>query len=252
MLLVVLCRCYKVFVLLPSASVCYGNCNSVVIAHDALWIWAMEHARRFPTDPKEYKLCEEVGDGVSATVYKALCIPLNIEVAIKVLDLEKCSNDLVSVLSFVHFLCQISFCIALPCWSISPNKIISFFYKSNFLLVLYTFLILSNTNFEYLFVLSILRCSLWTWVHFFLANRFLLYCPITALYSWHAWHSIMHETRRETLMPTKINRCSSFPRMSISTEGSVCSCRIFMTYWHDSIIWAEHTLYLLGAIVVLF
>uniref|UniRef100_A0A0E0E220 Protein kinase domain-containing protein n=1 Tax=Oryza meridionalis TaxID=40149 RepID=A0A0E0E220_9ORYZ len=54
----------------------------------------MEHARRFPTDPKEYKLCEEVGDGVSATVYKALCIPLNIEVAIKVLDLEKCSNDL--------------------------------------------------------------------------------------------------------------------------------------------------------------
>uniref|UniRef100_A0A0D9WQ32 Protein kinase domain-containing protein n=1 Tax=Leersia perrieri TaxID=77586 RepID=A0A0D9WQ32_9ORYZ len=54
----------------------------------------MAHARRFPTDPKEYKLCEEVGDGVSATVYKALCIPLNTEVAIKVLDLEKCSNDL--------------------------------------------------------------------------------------------------------------------------------------------------------------
>ncbi|KAL5200075.1 hypothetical protein ABZP36_021278 [Zizania latifolia] len=54
----------------------------------------MEHARRFPTDPKEYKLCEEVGDGVSATVYKALCIPLNTEVAIKVLDLEKCNNDL--------------------------------------------------------------------------------------------------------------------------------------------------------------
>ncbi|KAL5224937.1 hypothetical protein ABZP36_011576 [Zizania latifolia] len=54
----------------------------------------MEHARRFPTDPKEYKLCEEVGDGVSATVYKALCIPLNTDVAIKVLDLEKCNNDL--------------------------------------------------------------------------------------------------------------------------------------------------------------
>ncbi|KAG8094376.1 hypothetical protein GUJ93_ZPchr0012g21866 [Zizania palustris] len=36
----------------------------------------------------------EIGDGVSATVYKALCIPLNTDVAIKVLDLEKCNNDL--------------------------------------------------------------------------------------------------------------------------------------------------------------
>uniref|UniRef100_A0ACD6AEC3 Uncharacterized protein n=1 Tax=Avena sativa TaxID=4498 RepID=A0ACD6AEC3_AVESA len=57
----------------------------------------MEHAPRnrgFPTDPKEYKLYEEVGEGVSATVYRALCVPLNTFVAIKVLDLEKCSSDL--------------------------------------------------------------------------------------------------------------------------------------------------------------
>lgn len=57
----------------------------------------MEHAARnrgFPTDPKEYKLYEEVGEGVSATVYRALCVPLNTFVAIKVLDLEKCSSDL--------------------------------------------------------------------------------------------------------------------------------------------------------------
>lgn len=57
----------------------------------------MEHAPRsrgYPTDPKEYKLYEEVGEGVSATVYRALCVPLNVLVAIKVLDLEKCSNDL--------------------------------------------------------------------------------------------------------------------------------------------------------------
>ncbi|CAM0912131.1 unnamed protein product [Alopecurus aequalis] len=57
----------------------------------------MEHAPRnrgFPTDPKEYKLYEEVGEGVSATVFKALCVPLNTFVAIKVLDLEKCSSDL--------------------------------------------------------------------------------------------------------------------------------------------------------------
>ncbi|KAK4477385.1 hypothetical protein RD792_016606, partial [Penstemon davidsonii] len=38
-------------------------------------------------------MCEEVGEGVSATVYRALCIPLNEVVAIKVLDLEKCNND---------------------------------------------------------------------------------------------------------------------------------------------------------------
>ncbi|KAG2279700.1 hypothetical protein Bca52824_050920 [Brassica carinata] len=50
--------------------------------------------KKFPLDAKDYKLHEEIGDGVSATVYRALCIPLNEVVAIKVLDLEKCNNDL--------------------------------------------------------------------------------------------------------------------------------------------------------------
>ncbi|KAM0932922.1 putative protein kinase STE-STE20-Fray family [Dioscorea sansibarensis] len=56
----------------------------------------MEHEvqKRFPVNPKDYKLYEEVGEGVSATVYRALCVPLNEIVAIKVLDLEKCNNDL--------------------------------------------------------------------------------------------------------------------------------------------------------------
>ncbi|KAI4348164.1 hypothetical protein L6164_008920 [Bauhinia variegata] len=56
----------------------------------------MEHVseKRFPLNAKDYKLYEEVGEGVSATVYRALCIPLNVTVAIKVLDLEKCNNDL--------------------------------------------------------------------------------------------------------------------------------------------------------------
>ena len=59
----------------------------------------MEHLleRRYPVNAKDYKLYEEVGEGVSATVYRALCIPLNEIVAIKVLDLEKCNNDLVSM-----------------------------------------------------------------------------------------------------------------------------------------------------------
>ncbi|KAI4366857.1 hypothetical protein MLD38_022670 [Melastoma candidum] len=50
--------------------------------------------KKYPLSAKEYKLYEEVGEGVSATVYRALCIPFNEIVAIKVLDLEKCNNDL--------------------------------------------------------------------------------------------------------------------------------------------------------------
>ncbi|CAK9154287.1 unnamed protein product [Ilex paraguariensis] len=50
--------------------------------------------KKFPVNAKDYNLYEEVGEGVSATVYRALCIPLNEIVAIKVLDLEKCNNDL--------------------------------------------------------------------------------------------------------------------------------------------------------------
>ncbi|XP_031108064.1 serine/threonine-protein kinase BLUS1 isoform X1 [Ipomoea triloba] len=50
--------------------------------------------KKFPVNAKDYKLYEEVGEGVSATVYRALCIPLNEIVAVKVLDLERCNNDL--------------------------------------------------------------------------------------------------------------------------------------------------------------
>ncbi|KAG9449949.1 hypothetical protein H6P81_009914 [Aristolochia fimbriata] len=50
--------------------------------------------KKFPVNAKDYKLYEEVGEGVSASVYRALCIPLNEIVAIKVLDLERCNNDL--------------------------------------------------------------------------------------------------------------------------------------------------------------
>ncbi|KAI3799193.1 hypothetical protein L1987_34483 [Smallanthus sonchifolius] len=50
--------------------------------------------KKYPVNAKDYKLYEEVGEGVSASVYRALCVPLNEVVAIKVLDLEKCNNDL--------------------------------------------------------------------------------------------------------------------------------------------------------------
>lgn len=57
--------------------------------------------KKFPLTAKDYKLCEKVGEGVSATVHRALCLPLNESVAIKVLDLEKCNNDLVSHCTFI-------------------------------------------------------------------------------------------------------------------------------------------------------
>ncbi|XP_071709878.1 serine/threonine-protein kinase BLUS1-like isoform X2 [Rutidosis leptorrhynchoides] len=53
-----------------------------------------ESKRKFPLDAKDYTLDEVIGEGVSASVYRALCIPLNEIVAIKVLDLEKCNSDL--------------------------------------------------------------------------------------------------------------------------------------------------------------
>ena len=61
--------------------------------------------KKFPVNAIDYKLYEEVGEGVSATVHRALCIPLNETVAIKVLDLEKCNNDLVCVSFFLFDFC---------------------------------------------------------------------------------------------------------------------------------------------------
>ncbi|CAA6670271.1 unnamed protein product [Spirodela intermedia] len=50
--------------------------------------------RKYPIHAEEYELYEEVGQGVSACVYKARCIPLNEIVAIKVIDFEKHNSDL--------------------------------------------------------------------------------------------------------------------------------------------------------------
>ncbi|XP_031493774.1 uncharacterized protein LOC116259916 isoform X2 [Nymphaea colorata] len=50
--------------------------------------------RKYPIRQEDYELCEEVGQGASAVVYRARCIPLNEIVAIKVLDFEKAKADL--------------------------------------------------------------------------------------------------------------------------------------------------------------
>jgi serine/threonine protein kinase len=51
--------------------------------------------RIYPVTAGEYKLLEEIGQGVSATVYRAVCLPFKEVVAIKALDLEKCNSNLV-------------------------------------------------------------------------------------------------------------------------------------------------------------
>ncbi|CAH2066566.1 unnamed protein product [Thlaspi arvense] len=61
-------------------------------------------SKRFPLYAKEYELFEEVGEGVSATVYRARCIALNENVAIKIMDLEKCRNDLETIRKEVHIM----------------------------------------------------------------------------------------------------------------------------------------------------
>lgn len=53
-----------------------------------------ETEKKYPALSSDYKLYEEVGQGVSACVYRALCIPFNEIVAVKVLDLEKCNSNL--------------------------------------------------------------------------------------------------------------------------------------------------------------
>lgn len=54
--------------------------------------------KKFPIGAEHYLLYEEVGQGVSASVFRALCIPHNEVVAIKILDFERDNCDLVITL----------------------------------------------------------------------------------------------------------------------------------------------------------
>ncbi|XP_058102093.1 uncharacterized protein LOC131246205 [Magnolia sinica] len=50
--------------------------------------------KEYPIRADEYMLLEEVGQGVSASVYHAFCIPFDEVVAIKILDFEWNNSDL--------------------------------------------------------------------------------------------------------------------------------------------------------------
>lgn len=54
--------------------------------------------KKFPIGAEHYLLYEEVGQGVSASVFRALCIPHNEVIAIKILDFERDNCDLVITL----------------------------------------------------------------------------------------------------------------------------------------------------------
>ncbi|PNY10625.1 serine/threonine-protein kinase fray2-like protein [Trifolium pratense] len=50
-------------------------------------------SRNYSANPNDYRLLEEVGYGASATVYHAIYIPYNEEVAVKSLDLDRCNSN---------------------------------------------------------------------------------------------------------------------------------------------------------------
>ncbi|KAK4395475.1 hypothetical protein Sango_1701800 [Sesamum angolense] len=52
--------------------------------------------KKYPIGAEHYTMYEEVGTGVSASVHRALCNPLNEIVAIKILDFERNNSDLVT------------------------------------------------------------------------------------------------------------------------------------------------------------
>ncbi|KAG6495921.1 hypothetical protein ZIOFF_043754 [Zingiber officinale] len=53
--------------------------------------------KKYPIRAEDYELFEVVGQGVSAQVYRARCIPLDDTVAIKILDFERNNSDLSNI-----------------------------------------------------------------------------------------------------------------------------------------------------------
>ncbi|XP_043708164.1 STE20-like serine/threonine-protein kinase isoform X2 [Telopea speciosissima] len=53
--------------------------------------------KKYPIGCENYVLYEVVGQGVSASVYRALCIPFNETVAVKILDFERYGTDLSNI-----------------------------------------------------------------------------------------------------------------------------------------------------------
>lgn len=68
--------------------------------------------KKYPIGPEHYTLYEEIGQGVSASVHRALCNPLNEVVAIKILDFERDNSDLVHFF-YLTIYNEITLCVIL-------------------------------------------------------------------------------------------------------------------------------------------
>lgn len=51
--------------------------------------------KKYPNQAEEYQLLELIGNGATALVHRALCVPFDEIVAIKIVDLEGSNGDLV-------------------------------------------------------------------------------------------------------------------------------------------------------------
>jgi hypothetical protein len=68
--------------------------------------------KKYPIGSENYLLYEEVGQGVSASVHRALCVPFDEIVAIKILDFERDNADLVkNFFSFLSFVLEYCFLV---------------------------------------------------------------------------------------------------------------------------------------------
>lgn len=52
--------------------------------------------KQYPNRAEEYQLLEQIGNGATAIVHRALCAPFDEIVAIKIVDLERSNGDLVN------------------------------------------------------------------------------------------------------------------------------------------------------------
>lgn len=64
--------------------------------------------KKYPPDVDQYDLLDEIGTGARSKVYRALCKPLSEEVAIKIIDLEQYSSNILEEITvrfaFFYFL----------------------------------------------------------------------------------------------------------------------------------------------------
>lgn len=97
----------------------------------------------FSVNKEDYKLKEEVGHGASATVYRAIYLPLDKIVAVKCLDLDRCNSNLVcrfmsfSSLFFFFFFWFRSFSLGCPLGSSHLSIVIFLFLDCFFDICIY-------------------------------------------------------------------------------------------------------------------